>query len=42
LGRRWSSWEQVDEKQRWMQKKEEGDKEVVVDLMETFFTNLSL
>ncbi|RPB28899.1 hypothetical protein L211DRAFT_246218 [Terfezia boudieri ATCC MYA-4762] len=42
LGRRWSTWEQADERERWLRKIKDRDKEeeVVVDLVETFFMNL--
>ena len=35
FGRKWSTWEQMDEKNRWKRvEKGEGDKEVVIDLLE--------
>lgn len=42
LGRRWSTWEQAEERERWLRKIKDRDKEeeVVVDLVETFFMNL--
>jgi len=42
LGRRWSSWEQADDRKVWMRKRKDGDKEVVIDLVEDFFTRLDL
>jgi len=42
IGRRWSTWEQADEKKVWMGKEKDGDKEVVRDLVEDFFTKLNL
>ena len=36
LGRRWSSWEQMDEKERWMRKEKDGDRVVVTDIVEDF------
>jgi len=42
LGRRWSSWEQADDRRVWMRKRKDGDKEVVIDLVEYFFTKLDL
>src|SRR5205807_985897 len=38
LGRRWSSWEQADNREVWRRKEKKGDKEVVIDLVEGFFT----
>ena len=35
FGRKWSTWKQMDEKNRWKTvEKGEGDKEVVIDLLE--------
>ena len=42
LGRRWSSWKQIDEKERWRRKGKEGDREVTVDLVEDFSASLNL
>ena len=42
LGRRWSTWEQADDKKVWMRKRKDGDKEVTIDLVEDFFTKLDL
>ena len=42
LGRRWSNWMQMGEKERWKRKKKEGDREVTIDLAEDFFANLNL
>lgn len=42
IRRRWSSWEQADDRKVWMRKKKDRDKEVVVDLVENFFTRLNL
>ena len=42
LGRRWSSWKQADDRRVWMRKRKDGDKEVVIDLVEDFFTKLDL
>jgi len=42
LGRRWSSWKQADDRKVWMRKRKDGDKEVVIDLVEDFFTRLDL
>jgi len=35
-------WEQMDEKERWMKKVKDPDGDYVVDLVETFFTDLDL
>ncbi|KAF8453692.1 hypothetical protein BGX38DRAFT_1268492 [Terfezia claveryi] len=37
IGRRWSSWEQADDRERWLRKRKDRDKEVFEDLLETFF-----
>jgi len=42
IGRRWSSWEQADDRNVWMRKEKDGDKEVTIDLVEDFFTKLNL
>ena len=42
IGRRWSSWEEMDEKKRWMKKVKDGEEEYTVDLVETFFSNIDL
>ena len=42
IGRRWSSWEEMDEKKRWLKKVKDGKEEFTVDLVETFFSNLDL
>ena len=36
LNRRWSPWEQMDEKERWMRKEKDGDRVVVTDIVEDF------
>ena len=42
-GRRWSSWEQIDEKARWVKKEEQEDGKVVVrDRVEIWFAGLEL
>ena len=35
---RWGTWEDVDERKKWMKKVKEEDKEVTVDLVEALFT----
>jgi len=42
IGRRWSSWEQIDDRKVWMRKEKDGDREVTIDLVEDFFTKLNL
>jgi len=42
IGRRWSSWEQADDRKVWMRKKKDGDKEIVIVMVEEFFTKLDL
>lgn len=37
IGRRWSSWEEAEERERWLRKKKDRDKEVFEDLVEAFF-----
>ena len=42
IGRRWSRWEEMDEKKKWLTKVKDGEEEYTVDLVETFFSNLDL
>jgi len=42
IGRRWSLCEQADDKGVWMQKNMVEDKEVLVNLVEDFFTKVDL
>ncbi|KAF8415966.1 hypothetical protein EV426DRAFT_711761 [Tirmania nivea] len=42
IGRRWSNWEEMDERKKWAKKVKNGGGEYVVDLAETFFSNLDL
>ncbi|KAF8417658.1 ankyrin repeat-containing domain protein [Tirmania nivea] len=42
IGRRWSNWEEMDERKKWAKKVKDGGGEYVVDLVETFFSNLDL
>ena len=42
LGRRWSTWEQMAESDRWRRKETEGDREITIDLVEDFFASLDL
>ena len=42
IGQRWNSWKEMDEKKRWMKKVKDGEEEVMIDLVETFFSNLDL
>ena len=42
LGRRWSTWEQMTEAERWKRKEKEGDREITIDLVEDFFARLDL
>ena len=42
IGRGWSSWEEMDEKKKWLKKVKDGEEEYTVDLVETFFSNLDL
>ena len=42
IGRRWSSWKEMDEKRKWMKKVKDRKEKYMVDLVETFFSNLDL
>ena len=42
IGRRWSSWEEMDEKRKQRKKIKDREEEYTVDLVETFFSNLDL
>ena len=42
IGQRWCSWEEMDEKKKWMKKIKDREKEHIEDLVETFFSNLDL
>jgi len=42
VGRKWGCWEEMDEKGKWASRVKEGEKMVVVDLVETFFTKLDM
>ena len=37
IGRRWSSWKEMDDRGRWARKEIENDKEVEIDLVVDFF-----
>ncbi|KAF8417519.1 hypothetical protein EV426DRAFT_645802 [Tirmania nivea] len=42
IRRRWGNWEEMDEPRRWLKKVKDGGDEYMVDLVETFFSNLDL
>ena len=42
IERRWSSWEEMDKKKKWLKKVKDEEKEYTMDLVETFFSNLDL
>lgn len=42
IGRRWSSWKDIDEKKNWLKKIKDREEEFPVDLVEMFFSNLDL
>lgn len=42
ISRMWGSWEEIDERGRWLRKVRDGGKETTVDLVEIFFSNLDL
>ena len=42
IGQRWSSWEETDEKKKWLKRVKDREEEHTVDLVETFFSNLDL
>jgi len=42
IGRRWGTWEAMDERERWMKKVNDPDGDYVIDLVETFFAGLDL
>ena len=41
IGRRWSSWGEMNEK-KWLKRVKDREEEYTVDLVETFFSNLNL
>ena len=42
IGRRWSSWKEMDDRKSWARKEIQLDREVTIDLVEDFFHNLEL
>ena len=42
IRRRWSTWEDMDERKKWLKKVKDGEGEYTEDLVETFFSNLDL
>lgn len=42
IGRRWGTWEQMNEPERWRKRVKDPGGEYEVDLVETFFTHLDL
>ncbi|KAF8418742.1 hypothetical protein EV426DRAFT_720464 [Tirmania nivea] len=42
IGRRWSNWEEMNERKKWAKKVKDGGEVYMVDLVETFFSNLDL
>ena len=42
IGRKWSSWEEMDKRKKWLKKMKDREEEYMVDLVETFFSNLDL
>ena len=42
IGYSWSSWQEMDEKKKWLKEVKHMKEEYMKDLMETFFPNLDL
>jgi len=42
IGRRWGTWEDIDERSRWARKEKDGEGFYTVDLVETFFSKIDL
>ena len=42
LGRRWSCWKEIDDREKWAKKEKDGDKKYTVDLVKEFFYKLDL
>jgi len=42
IGRKWGCWEEMDGKDKWTSRAKEGERTVLVDLVETFFTKLDI
>jgi len=42
IGRRWSTWEDRDDRARWARKKKDKKGFYMVDLVETFFSKIDL
>ena len=42
IGRRWSTWEDMDDRARWARKEKDGEGFYTVDLVETFFSKIDL
>ena len=42
IGQRWSSWEEMDQKKKWLRQVKDREEEYMVDLVETCFLNLDL
>ena len=42
MERRWSSWDKMDEKKKWLKKVKDGKEEYAVDLVESLFSNLDV
>jgi len=42
IGRRWSTWEDMDDRARWARKEQDGERFYTVDLVETFFSMIDL
>ena len=42
VGRRWSTWEDMDDRARWARKEKDGEGFYTVDLVETFFSKIDL
>ena len=42
MGPRWSNWEEMDKKKKYLKKVKDREKQYTMDLVETFFLNLNL
>jgi len=42
IGRRWSTWEDMDDRARWAKKEKDEKGFYTVDLVETFFSKIDL
>jgi len=42
VGRRWSTWEDMDDRARWARKEKDEESLYTVDLVETFFSKIDL